>query len=85
MGAVGRFKLADGKRGGVLKEIRRITVTGTKGYMAPEVAMLIGTSRDASRRGYTSAVDWWSLGATLFKMVTGKRPYDIEVGSTTLL
>ena len=26
-------------------------------------------------KGYTTAVDWWSLGCTMFKLLTGGRPF----------
>lgn len=42
-------------------------VTGSPGYLAPEVA---------SGRPATAASDMWSLGATIFHAVTGKPPYD---------
>ncbi|KAH9244169.1 hypothetical protein BASA81_018451 [Batrachochytrium salamandrivorans] len=42
------------------------SVAGTEPYMAPEI--IIGT-------GYTMAVDWWSLGVTMFEMVCGERPF----------
>ncbi|KAG5176087.1 hypothetical protein JKP88DRAFT_171710 [Tribonema minus] len=53
---------------------RRRSVMGTRGYMAPEVANMAGTPR-SERAGYTRAVDWWSLGATTFKLLTGERPF----------
>ena len=28
-----------------------------------------------SRNGYTTAVDWWSLGAVFFEMLVGKAPF----------
>lgn len=28
------------------------------------------------RQGYNEAVDWWSLGVTTYKMLTGARPFD---------
>jgi serine/threonine protein kinase len=42
-------------------------VTGSPGYMAPEVA---------SGRSAKPASDVWSLGATVFHALTGKPPYD---------
>ena len=42
--------------------------------MAPEmVIMLTQCSRD--KVGYSNAVDWWSLGVTMFKLLTGFRPF----------
>lgn len=31
---------------------------------------------DDQRQGYNEAVDWWSLGVTVYKMLTGVRPFD---------
>lgn len=42
------------------------TLCGTSEYMAPEMLL---------RNGYTKAVDWWSLGALFFEMLTGKPPF----------
>jgi serine/threonine protein kinase len=39
---------------------------GTPEYLAPEVL---------NRTGHGRAVDWWSLGALLFEMLTGLPPY----------
>lgn len=39
---------------------------GTPEYIAPEVLL---------RQGHGRAVDWWSLGALLFEMVTGLPPF----------
>ncbi|KAG1708276.1 hypothetical protein DVH05_024958 [Phytophthora capsici] len=65
--AEGHIKLTDF---GLAKEYvdgqELLTVCGTKEYMAPE--MLLG-------KGYDSAVDWWSLGALAFEMLTGNPPF----------
>ena len=53
---------------------------GTTGYMAPEVAYL-GKSGPGSTRNkdqmfhynYTQAVDWWSVGATTFRLLIGRK------------
>lgn len=37
------------------------------------VIMLTQHSRD--KVGYSNAVDWWSLGVTMFKLLTGFRPF----------
>lgn len=45
-------------------------VAGTTGYLAPEVLGFIEIRSD--RRGYTNAVDMWSLGAVVHWMMTSK-------------
>lgn len=54
---------------------RRRSIMGTKGYMAPEMIRLIGQHR-FEKVGYTNAVDYWSLGITIFKLLSGRRPFD---------
>lgn len=54
---------------------RRMSIMGTFGYMAPEMVILMNQS-SSQRRGYTNAVDWWSLGITTFKLFTGYKPFE---------
>ena len=35
-------------------------------YIAPEIL---------SKKGYTYAIDWWSLGVTAFELTFGRRPF----------
>lgn len=48
---------------------------GTIEYMAPEILMRIGHGR---------AVDWWSLGALAFDMLTGGPPFTAENRKKTI-
>lgn len=65
---------------------RKQSIMGTVGYMAPEMVILLNKpakygepERHATKlqikKGYTSAVDWWSLGVVMFKLLTGSRPF----------
>ncbi|XP_076286763.1 ribosomal protein S6 kinase beta-1 isoform X2 [Lasioglossum baleicum] len=64
----GHVKLTD--FGSCKEHIQEGTVThtfcGTIEYMAPEIL---------TRSGHGKAVDWWSLGAVMFDMLTGMPPF----------
>jgi serine/threonine protein kinase len=42
--------------------------------MAPEMVIMLSQTR-REKTGYTAAVDFWSLGATMFNLLTGRRPF----------
>ncbi|XP_054312966.2 ribosomal protein S6 kinase beta-1-like isoform X2 [Pongo pygmaeus] len=51
------------------------TFCGTIKYMAPEILM---------RSGHNRAVDWWSLGAFMYDMLTGAPPFTGENRKKTI-
>ena len=42
--------------------------------MAPEMVIMLSQASH-EKTGYTYAVDWWSLGVTMFKLLSGYRPF----------
>ncbi|RLN14643.1 hypothetical protein BBJ28_00020285 [Nothophytophthora sp. Chile5] len=61
------------------KLTRRKTTVGTRGYMAPEIISGKLVKRD-QRPGYTFAVDFWSLGITIFELMCGFQPFSMHSG-----
>lgn len=53
---------------------RAMSIVGTVGYMAPEVVVML-SQRAFHREGYSYAVDWWSLGVLLYRMLVGHTPF----------
>lgn len=51
---------------------RRMSVMGTCGFMAPEMVICRSAGR---KEGYDKAIDFWSLGITLFMLLTNDRPF----------
>ncbi|KAL3895346.1 MAG: hypothetical protein SGCHY_004755 [Lobulomycetales sp.] len=41
-------------------------IAGSMAYMAPEILL---------KKGYTSSIDWWSLGIIAYELIFGKRPF----------
>ena len=43
-------------------------------------------TKQRQQQGYTAAVDWWSLGVTIYKLMTGARPFtDSDLGAFVAL
>ena len=62
--------------------LRLKTFVGTLSYMAPEVLVLSIRNYMASD-GYGVSVDWWSYGATLYKLLIGIQPFHTGAKSLT--
>jgi len=61
----------------VRNRIKRMSVVGTRGYMAPEIVEGKVFARK-DRRGYDESVDWFALGVTVYVMLTGIQPFSEE-------
>lgn len=53
---------------------RAKSLIGTYSYMAPEMVVMRMRSHDVNE-GYTKAIDWWSLGVTVYKLLFAAYPF----------
>ena len=54
---------------------RTDSLVGTMEYMAPEILVMFG-KKVAHKDGYTAAVDWWSMGILIYKLLVGYEPFN---------
>jgi serine/threonine protein kinase len=61
-----------------IKLVRALSIVGTNGYMAPELAALEHPNvKDFLQKvGYTKAVDYWALGVMAYQLFTGTMPFE---------
>ena len=59
----------------VINLLHNYRFCGTIEYMAPEIL---------TRSGHGKAVDWWSLGALMYDMLTGSPPFTAENRKKTI-
>jgi len=66
--ADGYIKITDFglSKGGIKGNKGATSICGTPEYLAPEIL---------ERKGHGKAVDWWTLGAILYEMLTGYPPF----------
>ena len=82
----GRLKSAPSYKmaGGLAKAKRAQSIMGSAGFMPPEM-LILEHQDEAERQGYTHAVDFWSLGVTVHKLLTGTLPFDETFSVAELL
>lgn len=55
-------------------DVRSRSLVGTVEYMAPEIILIFG-KRMIHKDGYSTAVDWWSLGILIYRLLVGAVPF----------
>eukprot|EP00930_Biecheleria_cincta_P062234 TRINITY_DN47722_c0_g1_i1.p1 TRINITY_DN47722_c0_g1~~TRINITY_DN47722_c0_g1_i1.p1 ORF type:complete len:331 (-),score=69.18 TRINITY_DN47722_c0_g1_i1:149-1141(-) len=67
------------------QQLRTTSVCGTDHAMAPEIWCLKDLGpEEREAKGYTLAVDWWSLGILTFEMLTARPPFGYQDGDRTI-
>eukprot|EP01083_Nonionella_stella_P197574 726281_1 len=70
----GIYKLADfGISKDINETLKRTLDIGTSYFMAPEII-----NHNSDEKGYDESVDIWSLGVTLYKLITNSFPYNFK-------